>query len=180
MAEESQAKGITFDEIGCIDMGDFLNISQAIIFDKKEGALFFTYKFRDEPVDFQFVGCEGGKYFFEARANRFSVDEKLLEKRNPGYVFNGFLWIQPKKVSVENYGVGGRIFCWVSEDMKDLSSLVLGDAKTETELDARLELIKKGYKNQAINERKSEERARQDEFRNGEFNAHWKERHGYL
>ena len=27
MAEESQAKGITFDEIGCIDMGDFLNIA---------------------------------------------------------------------------------------------------------------------------------------------------------
>jgi len=108
-----------------------------------------------------------------------SYEDKQLQK---GYVFNGVIYVSSTEPA-QGLNVGGRILCFVPEEINDLEKLILGKPQlelTEDEIQKRLDAIRRGYPSQIKQRRESESDARHSSFSEGESSGSWKNRHGYF
>ena len=154
---------ITFDNLEVPNARDVLD-RQWTGWDMEGGRIFYeNYAQTGESVH-QEVGLSAGPYALVALANRFNVRkttsyEGESKKDEEGFVFDGVLWIHPQQQTEGECGGGGRILCWVPENINDLTKLIRGDCKTSGEFEARLVAIRRSYEQQRIEKAEAKDRA---------------------
>ncbi len=177
---EREGNVISFDnfDVGCVDNLFDGSIIYFMSYNSKTGFAYYNYKRREGNVELQSFDVNSDTHYLRSFGERIPVAKDFgrgdLEE---GYVFNGVLWVRPNHLEGA-FGVGGRILTFVPSEIDSLNDLVLGGAKTDQEVAERLESIRRGYPAKIREEKRASEKARHDNFLEGESSGAWKQRHG--
>ncbi len=176
-------ENIHFDDFNTSSVEALFGVSFSGIDLEKGGFYNVNYKCLDKEIEFEEFKASTNSFSVMAVAETIPV-EKITkyevgeEEKQEGYVFNGTIFVRPKEHSIKNLGAGGRILTFVSLDINTLEKLILGDTKTDEEINQRWNLIREGYPEMIKREEEARFQDKMGAFANGESSGSWKNRHG--